>query len=57
MADEAQIKELKEKMAQERGKLLSTLERLSDEEASTSLKPEEWTAKQQMSHLCEMEAA
>ncbi len=57
MAEEDQIKELKAKTAQERGKLLSTLERLSDEEASTSLKPEEWTAKQQMSHLCEMEAA
>ncbi len=57
MAEEAQIKELKEKMAQERGKLLSALERLSDEEASTPLKPEEWTAKQQMSHLCEMDAA
>ncbi len=57
MAEEAQIKELKEKMSQERGKLLSALERLSDEEASTPLKPEEWTAKQQMSHLCEMESA
>ena len=57
MVEEAQIKELKEKMAQERGKLLSALEPLSDEEASTPLKPEEWTAKQQMSHLCEMESA
>ncbi len=57
MVGEAQIKELKDKMAQERCKLLSVLERLSDEEASTPLKPGEWTAKQQMSHLCEMEAA
>ena len=57
MVEEAQIKELKDKMAQERGKLLSVLERLSDEEASTPLQPEEWAAKQQMSHLCEMEAA
>ncbi len=57
MAEKDQIKELMEKMAQERGKLLSALERLSDEEASTPLKPEEWAAKQQMSHLCEMEAA
>ena len=57
MTEEARIKELQEKMAEERGKLLSTLERLSDEEASTPLKPEEWTAKQQMSHLCEMESA
>ena len=57
MTEEVRIKELQEKMAEERGKLLSTLERLSDEEASTPLKPEEWTAKQQMSHLCEMESA
>ncbi|MCH7998472.1 MAG: DinB family protein [Chloroflexi bacterium] len=57
MVEEAQIKELKEKMAQERGKLLSALEGLGDEEASTPLKPGEWTAKQQMSHLCEMESA
>ena len=57
MAEEVPIKELREKMAEERGKLLAILERLSDEEASTPLKPEEWTAKQQMSHLCEMESA
>ncbi len=57
MAEQAQIEELKEKMAEERGRLLSVLERLSDEEASTPLNPEDWTAKQQMSHLCEMEAA
>ena len=57
MTEEVRIKELQEKMAEERGKLLSTLERLSDEETSTPLNPEEWTAKQQMSHLCEMESA
>ncbi len=37
MAEEVPIKELREKMAEERGKLLSTLERLSDEEASSPL--------------------
>ncbi len=57
MAEEVQIKELKEKMARERQHLLSALEHLSEAEAATPAKPEEWTAKQQMSHLCEMEAA
>lgn len=57
MAEESQIKELKEKMALERGKLLAILESLSGEEADTPAKPGEWNAKQQMSHLCEMEAA
>ena len=57
MAEEAQIRQLREKMALERENLLSTLERLSDEQASTPAKGEEWSAKQQMSHLCEMEAA
>lgn len=57
MAEEAQVQELKEKMAQERGKLLALLESLSEEAAGTSLKPGEWNAKQQMSHLCEMETA
>ncbi len=57
MAEEAQIKELKDKMAQERGKLLSILELLGEEEAVKSPHPGEWTVKQQMSHLCEMESA
>ena len=57
MADETQIRELKEKMALERANLLSALKRLSDDQASTPLKPDEWSAKQQMSHLCEMAAA
>lgn len=57
MVEESQIKDLKEKMAQERRKLLAVLESLSGEEAETSAKPGEWNAKQQMSHLCEMEAA
>ena len=57
MAEEAQIKELKDKMAKERGKLLSILELLSEEETVKSPQPGEWTVKQQMSHLCEMESA
>jgi hypothetical protein len=54
VAEEAQIGQLKEKMALERQKLLSTLEGLSDEQASAP-QGDEWSAKQQMSHLCEME--
>jgi hypothetical protein len=57
MVEESQIKDLKEKMALQRGKLLALLESLSEEEADTPAKPGEWNAKQQMSHLCEMEAA
>ena len=57
MAEAAQINELIEKMAEERRKLLGELETLSDERASTPPKPDEWNQKQQMSHLCEMEAA
>ncbi len=57
MADEAQIAELTEKMTSERQKLLSALESLSEEDATRSPKDGEWTAKQQMSHLCEMETA
>ncbi len=56
MAEEAQINELVEKMALERDKLLNLLGSLTEEEASTSPEPREWNAKQQMSHLCEMEA-
>jgi len=57
MAEAAQINELIQKMAEERGKLLGELEALSDERASTPPKADEWNQKQQMSHLCEMEAA
>lgn len=57
MAEEAQIKELKQKMALERERLLILLEALSGEEADTPAKPGDWNAKQQMSHLCEMEVA
>ncbi|MEE8347329.1 MAG: DinB family protein [Dehalococcoidia bacterium] len=57
MAEQAQIDELKEKMARERGTLLSFLESLPEKEANTPRKSGEWTAKQQMSHLSEMESA
>src|SRR5574341_2312095 len=57
MADDAQIAELTEKMAAEREKLLAALESLTEEQASTPPKPNEWNQKQQMSHLCEMESA
>ena len=58
MAEQAQIDELKEKMAEERGRLLSVLERIEDEEAAKPTSGEgEWSAKQQMAHLCEMETA
>jgi len=57
MADATQIAELIGKMREEREKLLGALEALSDEEASTPPKDGEWTQKQQMAHLCEMEAA
>jgi uncharacterized damage-inducible protein DinB len=57
MADQAQIDELVQKMAAERSALLDALESLSEEDASRSMKDGEWNAKQQMSHLCEMEAA
>ncbi len=57
MADESAIRDLKEKMLQERARLLSLLQSLSEEEAGRSPKPGEWTVKEQMAHLCEMETA
>ena len=57
MADETQIADLSQKMISEREKLLSALESLSEDEAAQSPMDGEWTAKQQMSHLCEMETA
>jgi DinB superfamily len=56
MAEQPQIDELIQKMTSERSALLSALESLSEEEASRSPKDGEWTTKQQMSHLCEMES-
>ena len=57
MAEQVQIDELVAKMSEERGKLLAALDALSEEQASTPPKVGEWTQKQQMAHLCEMEAA
>jgi hypothetical protein len=58
MAEQAQIDELTQKMAEQRDRLLTVLERLDDAEASKATSGEgEWSAKQQMSHLCEMETA
>ena len=58
MADQAQIDELTQKMAEERTRLLDVLERLDDAGAARPTTGEgEWSAKQQMSHLCEMETA
>jgi DinB superfamily len=57
MAEATQIEELAQKMAAQRQKLLVALESLSEDEASHSPKEGEWNAKQQMSHLCEMESA
>jgi hypothetical protein len=56
MADQTQIDELTQKMAEERARLLDVLERLDDADAAKPTTGEgEWSAKQQMSHLCEME--
>jgi hypothetical protein len=58
MAEQAQIDELKQKMTEERDRLLAVLERLDDGEAAKPTTGEgEWSAKQQMAHLCEMETA
>ena len=58
MATDEHIRELKEKMRAERGKLLDALEALREDEAERSTSGEgEWSAKQQMAHLCEMETA
>jgi hypothetical protein len=57
MADETQVAELSQKMISEREKLLAELESLSEDQAAQSTKEGEWNAKQQMAHLCEMEAA
>ena len=59
MATSEQINDLVQKMSEERTKLLEQAQRLSDAEAS--LMPvgktgeEQWTVKEQLAHLCEME--
>ena len=56
MAEQSQIHELTRKMAEQRAALLEVLERLDDAEAAKPTTGEgEWSAKQQMAHLCEME--
>jgi hypothetical protein len=55
MAERAQIDELIQKMTEERERVLGVLEALTEDEAGKELKPGQWNAKQQMSHLCEME--
>jgi hypothetical protein len=58
MAERTQIDELIKKMAEERARLLVVLERLDEADADRPTTGEgEWNAKQQMSHLCEMETA
>ncbi len=57
VATREQIDELIEKMSSERGSLLTLLEAMSEQELLASPVDGEWNAKQQMSHLCEMEAA
>src|SRR5437867_460680 len=57
MADPTQTQELIEKMTKERERLLAVLQAMTEEQASSPPKPGEWTQKQQMSHLCEMETA
>ncbi len=61
MADETAIRELIEKMTQERDKLLGQIEALSEEEAAQTPADTEgeaqWSAKEQCAHLAEMETA
>lgn len=57
MATQQQIEELTQKMAQQRERLLATLESMGDAALQASLVDGEWNGKQQMAHLCEMESA
>ena len=58
MATDEQVQDLKKKMRAERGKLLAAFNALGEDEAERSTSGEgEWSAKQQMGHLCEMESA
>lgn len=57
MATKQQIDELTTKMAEERAKLLATLESMDEAALQSSPVDGEWNGKQQMSHLCEMESA
>ena len=59
MVDEAAIRELVDKMTEERDKLLAQIEALSEEEAERAPADAEgeaqWSAKEQCAHLAEME--
>ena len=57
MAEQPQTEESVQKMTSERQRLLTALQSLTEDEASRPAKSDDWTAKQQMSHLCEMETA
>jgi hypothetical protein len=61
MADEAAIRELLDKMAEERNALLTQAEGISESAAETAPADAEgeaqWSAKQQLAHLAEMETA
>ncbi len=61
MADEQAVRELVEKMTEEREKLLAQIESLSEEQAELAPAGAEgeaqWSAKQQCAHLAEMETA
>ena len=64
MADEQSIRELVEKMTEEREKLLGQIEALGEADAAASPADAEgpsgegqWSAKQQCAHLAEMESA
>ena len=61
MADEAAVRELVQKMTEERDKLLAQIEALSEDEAERAPADAEgeaqWSAKEQCAHLAEMETA
>src|SRR3990170_5621166 len=64
MANETDVRDLVEKMTDERDKLLAQIEALSDDEAERAPADAEgpsgegqWSAKQQCAHLAEMETA
>ena len=56
MVREARISDVLEKMSSNRERLLHLLASLTEEEASVPVRPGEWSVKQQMSHLSEIES-
>jgi hypothetical protein len=59
MASEAQVRELVEKMTEERARFIAQVQTLTDQEAAHQPEgktgEEEWSAKEQLAHLWEME--